>query len=126
MRSGGQAAPSRKAFSHAGLPIRRRAAATRGSACWRASRNEAPPRLFHKGELADSTNLSQEVRDAIASPQQKVVGVVYNAVDDHLSGPDQLHQRWALEDLRLMLPLLREAREARRYPNSIWLSWADR
>ena len=78
------------------------------------SRNEAPPRLFHKGELADSTNLSQEVRDAIASPQQKVVGVVYNAVDDHLSGPDQLHQRWALEDLRLMLPLLREAREARR------------
>ena len=41
-------------------------------------------------------------------------GVVYNAVDDHLSGPDQLHQRWALEDLRLLLPLLREAREARR------------
>jgi len=35
-------------------------------------------------------------------------------VDDHLSGPDQLNQRWALEDLRLLLPLLREAREARR------------
>ena len=78
------------------------------------SRNEAPPRLFHKGELADSTNLSQEVRATIANPHQKVVGVVYNAVDDHLSGPDQLHQRWALEDLRLLLPLLREAREARR------------
>jgi hypothetical protein len=43
-----------------------------------------------------------------------VVGVVFNAVDDHLSGPDQLNQRWALEDLRLLLPLLREAREARR------------
>jgi hypothetical protein len=43
-----------------------------------------------------------------------VIGVVYNAVDDHLSGPDQLHQRWTLEDLRLILPLLREAREARR------------
>lgn len=78
------------------------------------SRSEVPPRLFHKGDLADSTNLSQEVRAAIANPQQKVVGVVYNAVDDHLSGPDQLHQRWALEDLRLLLPLLREAREARR------------
>ena len=50
----------------------------------------------------------------MADPQQRVVGVVYNAVDDHLSGPDQLHQRWALEDLRLLLPLLREAREARR------------
>jgi hypothetical protein len=78
------------------------------------SRSEVPPRLFHKGELADSTNLSQEVRSTIANPQQRVVGVVYNAVDDHLSGPDQLHQRWALEDLRLLLPLLREAREARR------------
>lgn len=78
------------------------------------SRSEVPPRLFHKGDLADSTNLSQEVRSTIANPHQKVVGVVYNAVDDHLSGPDQLHQRWALEDLRLLLPLLREAREARR------------
>jgi len=78
------------------------------------SRSEVPPRLFHKGDLADSTNLSQEVRSTIANPQQKVVGVVYNAVDDHLSGPHQLSQRWSLEDLRLLLPLLREAREARR------------
>ena len=78
------------------------------------SRADVPPKLFHKGDLADSTNLSQQVRDAIANPQQKVVGVVYNAVDDHLSGPDQLNQRWALEDLRLLLPLLHAAREARR------------
>ena len=74
----------------------------------------APPKLFHKADLADATNLSQEVRAAISDSAQRVVGVVYNAVDDHLSGPDQLHQRWALEDLRLLLPLLREAREARR------------
>jgi hypothetical protein len=78
------------------------------------SRAGAPPRLFHKGDLADATNLSPEVRAAIADPHQRVIGVVYNAVDDHLSGPDQLHQRWTLEDLRLLLPLLREAREARR------------
>lgn len=78
------------------------------------SRPGAPPRLFHKGELADATNLAPEVRAAIADPHQRVIGVVYNAVDDHLSGPDQLHQRWVLEDLRLLLPLLREAREARR------------
>ena len=78
------------------------------------SRADAPPRLFHKGDLAEATNLAPEVRAAVASPHQHVVGVVYNAVDDHLSGPDQLHQRWALEDLRLLLPLLREAREARR------------
>ncbi len=78
------------------------------------SRAGAPPRLFHKGDLAEATNLAPEVRAAIADPHQRVIGVVYNAVDDHLSGPDQLHQRWTLEDLRLLLPLLREAREARR------------
>jgi hypothetical protein len=78
------------------------------------SRTGAPPRLFHKGDLADATNLAPELRTAIADPHQRVIGVVYNAVDDHLSGPDQLHQRWTLEDLRLLLPLLREAREARR------------
>jgi hypothetical protein len=78
------------------------------------SRTKAPPKLFHKGDLADATNLSEEVRTAIADTQQQVVGLVYNAVDDHLSGPDQLHQRWALEDLRLMLPLLAAARQARR------------
>jgi hypothetical protein len=78
------------------------------------SRAELPPRLFHKGDLSDAGNLAPEVRAAISNPRQQVVGVVYNAVDDHLSGPDQLNQRWSLEDLRLLLPLLREAREARR------------
>ncbi len=78
------------------------------------SRAENAPKLFHKGDLADAGNLAPEVRAAIANQKQQVVGVVYNAVDDHLSGPDQLNQRWALEDLRLLLPLLREAREARR------------
>jgi len=78
------------------------------------SRTGAPPRLFHKGDLAEATNLAPELRAAIADPHQRAIGVVYNAVDDHLSGPDQLHQRWTLEDLRLLSPLLREAREARR------------
>jgi PglZ domain len=78
------------------------------------SPSERPPRLFHKGDLADDGHLAPEVRAALADPKQQVVGVVYNAVDDHLSGPDQLHQRWALEDLRLLLPLLHEAHSARR------------
>jgi hypothetical protein len=78
------------------------------------SRADAPPKVFHKGELSESTNLSSEVRNTIANVKQRVVGLVYNAVDDHLSGPDQLHQRWSLEDLRLFLPILREARNARR------------
>lgn len=78
------------------------------------SRAEHAPKLFHKGDLADAGNLAPEVRATMANQKQQVVAVVYNAVDDHLSGPDQLNQRWTLEDLRLLLPLLREAREARR------------
>jgi hypothetical protein len=39
---------------------------------------------------------------------------VYNAVDDHLSGSDQLHLRWSLDELRLLQPLLHEARAAGR------------
>lgn len=73
-----------------------------------------PPKLFHKGDLNDEGNLAGDVRTALANTAQKVVGVVYNAVDDHLKGPDQLNQRWSLEDLRLLLPLLREARDSRR------------
>jgi hypothetical protein len=78
------------------------------------SQADLPPRLFHKGDLADSTHLAAEVRSALANAKQKVVGVVYNAVDDHLSGPQQLQQRWSLDELRLLLPLLHEARQARR------------
>lgn len=91
-----------------------KSAFTSHAALLASSRSASPPRLFHKGDLADATNLSADVRAALSNAQQRVVGIVYNAVDDHLSGPDQLNQRWALEDLRLLLPLLREAREARR------------
>ena len=63
------------------------------------SKPQKPPVLFHKGELTDSggTELSRRVRDAIASPDQRVVGVVVNAVDDHLSGPDQVRPQWSIE-----------------------------
>jgi len=79
-----------------------------------ASRPGHAPRVFHKGDLADAGNLSPDVRTAITNQRQQVVCVIYNAVDDHLSGSNQLNQRWSLEDLRLLLPLLWEAREARR------------
>lgn len=74
----------------------------------------APPVVFHKGDLSNSEGLSSAVRDAIASMQQQVVAVVYNAVDDHLSGSNQIQVRWTIDDLRLLGPLLSEARRARR------------
>jgi len=78
------------------------------------SNGSHPPRLFHKADLSVNNTLADDVRASLANPNQKVVGVVYNAVDDHLSGPEQLQQRWDLEELRLLLPLLREAKDSRR------------
>ncbi|TDU23281.1 hypothetical protein DFR24_4804 [Panacagrimonas perspica] len=78
------------------------------------SNASSPPRLFHKGDLSVEGGLSPEIRAALGNPSQKIVGVVYNAVDDHLGGPQQLETSWSLETLRLLVPLLSEARAARR------------
>ena len=82
-----------------------------------SNRPGARPVLFHKAELtsaSDGVTLSEVVRDAIGSRERKVVAVVFNGVDDHLSGSAQLNHRWALDDLRLIKPLLYEARNAGR------------
>ncbi len=73
-----------------------------------------PPVLFHKGELGDTTGLDDKVRAIVADRGQRVVGVVHNAVDDHLAGAQQLHQVWSLDDLHVIRPLLWAAREAER------------
>lgn len=72
------------------------------------------PLLFHKADLNDGTGLSEALREALADSSRRLVGVVYNAVDDHLGGPEQLHQSWQLEQLRGLMPLLQAARDARR------------
>jgi hypothetical protein len=57
--------------------------------------------------------LEVEVRDAVADPAQRVVGVVHNAVDAQLSGSDQLDLEWSSEALRQVSALLRVARDRR-------------
>lgn len=82
-----------------------------------SNRTNAKPVLFHKADLTSGTegsSLSDVVRDAISARERRVVGVVFNGVDDHLSGSDQLHPHWTLDDLRLIKPLLYEARNAGR------------
>ncbi len=79
-----------------------------------AAKPSGRPVLFHKGELGDALGLSQEIREAVGGRERRIVAVVYNAVDDHLSGSDQLHRRWSLDELRLLKPLLHEARAAGR------------
>lgn len=80
-----------------------------------ASNSGSPPVIFHKGDLTDgATSLSNEVRVTLTDRRRKVVGIVYNAVDDHLAGGDQLRLRWSLDHLRLLRPILHEARNAGR------------
>lgn len=79
-----------------------------------ASTRGKPPVLFHKGDLGDAAGLAPEVREALADPGQRIVGIVHNAIDDYLDGPDQLHVSWSIDDIRALRPLLREAFDAGR------------
>lgn len=79
-----------------------------------ASRAGRPPVLFHKADLGPGPELPATVANAIADPQQRVVGVVHNAVDAQLGGSDQMELTWSAEALRPLPALLRIARDAGR------------
>lgn len=80
------------------------------------SRSGSPPILFHKAGLqeTDDTSLAKEVRTAIQSTHRRVVGVVINAVDDHLLKGEQIDVRWSRDQIKVLPALLHEARVARR------------
>jgi hypothetical protein len=94
----GQSTAEKRAFaSHPGLLA--------------ASRPAYPPLLFHKGELVDASaaGVSAAVRAAIRDTQRKVVGIVLNAVDDHLTKADQLRLSWTVGQFQHLDALLAEA-----------------
>lgn len=74
------------------------------------------PLLFHKGSLAEgaAVGLSEDVRNALRDGAQQVVGVVVNVLDDSLARSDQVVPRWSLDRIRLLEPILFEARLAGR------------
>jgi hypothetical protein len=80
------------------------------------SKPKFPPILFHKGELTEGgdNDLAPAVRAEIASPHRTAVGVVVNAVDDHLLKGDQVRTRWSLDTIQPLQSLLYEARAAGR------------
>ena len=79
-----------------------------------ASRAGQHPQLFHKADIGGGPDLGEDVRAALADPQQRIVGVVHNAVDAQLSGSDQLDLTWTAEGLRHVNALLHAARDAGR------------
>jgi len=72
--------------------------------------------VFHKGEIveAGAAGISETVREALQNAHQKVVGVVLNAVDDHLAKSEQLRFSWSIGQFQYLDALLYEARLARR------------
>ncbi|TVP96688.1 MAG: BREX-2 system phosphatase PglZ [Planctomycetaceae bacterium] len=81
-----------------------------------ASRSTHPPVIFHKASLQESedASLAAEIRKEIGSPHRKVVGVVVNAVDDHLLKGDQIDTRWTRDEIKVLPSLLYEAKMSRR------------
>jgi hypothetical protein len=79
-------------------------------------RKNAHPLLFHKASLQGEEDavLSNEVREAIQSPQNQVIGVVVNAIDDQLSKGDQLDVYWSCDRIKVLPALLHEARNSDR------------
>lgn len=101
--SRGDAASERTAFSaHPGLLAH--------------SASGKPPRLFHKADIFDSSGISlaDPLLQALRDPRQRVVGVVLNAVDDHLAKSEQLRLRWSMDQFRGLDALLAEARSSDR------------
>jgi hypothetical protein len=58
--------------------------------------------------------VSDVVREAIRDDNRKVVGVVLNAVDDHLAKSDQLRLVWGVSQFHYLDALLAEAQRANR------------
>lgn len=76
----------------------------------------APPVLLHKGDLreAGAAGVSPRVAETIADPDHRVVGVVINAVDDHLAKGDQVRVPWTARHVRPVEELLEACRSAGR------------
>lgn len=79
-------------------------------------RSGSPPVLFHKPALREENDaiLASDVRQAIGSSHRRIVGVVVNAVDDHLLKGDQIDTRWTRDEITVLPALLHEAKMARR------------
>jgi hypothetical protein len=81
-----------------------------------ACRSGFPPVLFHKAALQDSddASLAGDIRREISSSHRKIVGVVVNAVDDHLLKGEQIDTRWSRDEIKVLPVLLHEAKSAGR------------
>lgn len=81
-----------------------------------ASQSGHPPLLFHKAELTDGAaeGLAAPARAALGDARQRIVGIVLNAVDDHLAKSEQIQIAWRIDSVRLLPAILKGAYAAGR------------
>jgi hypothetical protein len=81
-----------------------------------ACKSGRPPLLFHKADIRGvrEDGLLPEMQTAIAHTDNRVVGVVINAVDDYLLKGDQLDIRWKRDSIRPLAGLLDAAKQSGR------------
>lgn len=79
------------------------------------SATRLPPVLFHKPDLTEEghAGLAAGVGAELAS-ERRIVGVVVNAIDDHLLKGDQVAPRWTVDFVRPLRALLQAARDGGR------------
>lgn len=81
-----------------------------------ACRADSPPQLLHKADLAGPAagQLPPELGDRLESDRHRVLGVVVNAVDDHLGATDQLDFPWTVATITPLGQLLGHALSGQR------------
>jgi hypothetical protein len=79
-----------------------------------AGARKHPPLLLHKADLQDAAGLPAALQAEIAGDDRRVVGVVINAVDDHLVKGDQVRPRWSMDYVAPLRGLLHAAWEGGR------------
>ncbi|MFO7905680.1 MAG: BREX-2 system phosphatase PglZ [Planctomycetota bacterium] len=80
------------------------------------SDKRCPPRLFHKKDITEGNRgaISQPLSNSVLSTQQRVVGVVINAIDDRLNNAQQVIDHWSVDRISPLRTLLRLARDSGR------------
>lgn len=75
-----------------------------------------PPVLFHKAEVTEGARgvLSEDVSKAILATNNRIVGVVINAIDDRLSSAQQIRDNWTINRISPLGAMLKRARDSGR------------
>jgi len=75
-----------------------------------------PPMLFHKKEVTEGARgvVGEDLSKAITNANNRVVGVVINAIDDRLSSAQQIRDDWTINRISPLGNLLKLARDSSR------------